>query len=61
MEGEPKVNTDNVHFIDEYPDLEKKVWLRRLHQQRLGQLALFPKDPGQLLLFRTENDPDNIA
>lgn len=34
---------DNVSFIDEYPELEKKVWLRRLHQQRrLGETAIAP-------------------
>jgi len=60
MEGEPDLT--NVVYIDEYPELQKRVWLRRLHQQRqLGQLALFPADPAQLLLFRSEGDPDDIA
>jgi len=33
METEP--NTENVVYIDEYPELAKRVWLRRLNQQRL--------------------------
>lgn len=32
MDKEP--NTENVHYIDEYPELKKMVWLRRLNQQR---------------------------
>ena len=36
MEEEP--NTENVVYLDEYPELTKKVWLRRLAQQRqIGQ------------------------
>ncbi len=51
METDKPVNTDNVHFMDEYPDLAKKVWLRRLNQERLlGREALtlilpFPEPP----------------
>lgn len=38
MELEP--NTENVVYIDEYPELAKKVWLRRLNAQRqLGKAA----------------------
>lgn len=38
IEREP--DTTNVVYIDEYPDLAKKVWLRRLHTQRqLGEQA----------------------
>lgn len=43
MEQTPKAEPDyeNVHFIDEYPELAKKVWLRRLARQRaLGVTAL---------------------
>lgn len=28
-------DTTNVHYIDEYPELAKKVWMRRLEQSRL--------------------------
>ena len=35
MEGEP--DTENVVYLDEYPELARKVWLRRLAQQRLGE------------------------
>ena len=59
METEP--NTENVVYIDEYPELKKRVWLRRLAESRLGQLALFPEDPAQLILFPTEGDPDGAA
>lgn len=37
MESEP--NTENVHYIDEYPELRKRVWLRRLAAERSGKLA----------------------
>jgi len=38
MENEP--DTENVVYIDEYPELQKRVWLRRLAQQRaLGKQA----------------------
>lgn len=49
MENEP--DTTNVHYIDEYPELAKRVWLRRLAQQRaLGkeavcQLIVLPEPP----------------
>jgi len=33
MDKEP--DTTNVSYIDEYPELAKRVWLRRLAQQRL--------------------------
>ena len=38
MELEP--DTSNVHYIDEYPELAKKVWLRRLAESRLATKAL---------------------
>lgn len=42
----------NVVFIDEYPELAKRSWLKRLDCDRsIGQLALFTRDPAQLLLF----------
>lgn len=57
MEGEP--DTDNVVYLDEYPEARKRVWLRRLHAERhMGVIALpqiipFPRDP--------EDDPDGAA
>lgn len=30
----------NVVYIDEYPELAKRVWLRRLAQERAGRLAV---------------------
>lgn len=38
MEAEP--DTSNVSYIDEYPELAKRVSLRRLAGQRLSQTAL---------------------
>lgn len=38
METEP--DTTNVHYIDEYPELAKKVWLRRLAESRLAAKAI---------------------
>lgn len=49
MEQEP--DTENVVYLDEYPELKKKVWLRRLHAERhSGKIATtevveFPKPP----------------
>ena len=34
MEAEPDI--ENVVYMDEYPELKKRVWLRRLVQERLG-------------------------
>lgn len=34
-------DTENVAYLDEYPELRKKVWLRRLNEDReLGRTAL---------------------
>ena len=38
MEKEP--DTTNVHYIDEYPELTKRVWLRRLAAERLAPRAV---------------------
>ena len=38
METEP--DTTNVVYIDEYPELQKRVWLRRLAEQRLAKVAV---------------------
>ena len=55
MENEP--NTENVHYMDEYPELKKRAWLRRLDaQRRMGQLLLFREDPSQLILFPIEGE-----
>lgn len=35
LEIEPTPPKDNVAYIDEYPELAKRVWLRRLAQERL--------------------------
>ena len=38
MESEP--DTDNVVYMDEYPELKKRVWLRRLAVERLSKKVL---------------------
>lgn len=51
--SEKEPDTTNVFYLDEYPELQKRVWLRRLAQQReLGVIALpqiikFPEDPDE--------------
>ena len=56
MENEP--DTDNVVYLDEYPELAKRVWLRRLAQERLGKQAT-----GLTLIIPFERDdpPDGAA
>lgn len=36
-------NYDNVSFIDEYPELQKKVWLRKLARQRALGVTVLPR------------------
>ena len=55
MENEP--NTENVHYLDEYPELAKKVWLRRLAQQRMGGKAI----EQAVIFLPAPNDPDGAA
>jgi len=49
MESEP--DTTNVSYIDEYPELKKRVWMRRLAQERtvgikaLENVIIFPEPP----------------
>lgn len=41
MEGEP--TDENVEYMDEHPEAQKRVWLRRLNAQRqLGETAVTP-------------------
>lgn len=61
MEREPDM--ENVDFIDEHPDLQKKVWLRRLHAQRqVGRLSI-AEGPAQIIPFPTQkgDNPDGAA
>lgn len=56
MEQEPQ--DDNVHYLDEYPHLEKRVKLRRM-----GQLTLFASDMGNtvITLYEQPEPPDGAA
>lgn len=58
MENEP--NTENVVYLDEYPELKKRVWLRRLAQQRLGQTAV-QEGMTQIIKFEAPEPPDGAA
>lgn len=54
-------NTDNVHFMDEYPDISKKLWLRRLNAQRhLGVISI-AGDPADVIEFPNPEPPDEPA
>lgn len=68
MEGEPQPDDENVSYMDEYPELQKKVWLRRLAQSRqLGETAITPMT--RVFQFpkvteiprRNPDDPDGAA
>lgn len=62
METEPDYT--NVVFIDEYPELKKRVWLRRLNQERLGKIATGEIATSQVLNIpapRQEGRPDGAA
>lgn len=60
MEDLP-LNIENLLFIDEYPDLAKRVWLRRLARDRsLGRIASRESELN-LIIFPTEDLPDSPA
>ena len=54
-EREP--DTENVYYLDEYPELAKRVWLRRLARQRVAQLMVAET----VILPFPDNDPDGAA
>lgn len=56
MELVPEPDYDNVVFIDEYPELKKKVWLRRLALERAGKLAVT-----DLIIFPERQEFDDGA
>jgi len=54
METQP--NTENVVYIDEYPNLKKKVWLQRLAAQRAtSEIVEMPR------VIKFERTPDGAA
>ena len=56
MEAEP--DTTNVFYIDEYPELKKRVWLRRLAEQRMAQQVV---GFTVILPFERPEPPDGAA
>lgn len=54
MENEP--DTDNVVYLDEYPELAKKVWLRRLAESRLANTAV-----ASSVVFLPDREPPDGA
>lgn len=60
MEQSQEPNYDKVSFIDEYPELKKRVWLRRLDAMRnLGVFTIAHE--GKLVEFPEQPDPDGAA
>lgn len=57
MELKPEPDYENVVFIDEYPELKKQVWLRRLAAERAGNLAT----SGLTLILPFPRTPDDAA
>lgn len=56
MEKEPDLT--NVVYIDEYPELQKRIWLRRLQQEReLGNKAV----TGLVRIYKFPDQPDPAA
>lgn len=51
--NEQEPDTENVSYMDEYPELKKRVWLRRLNAARqanviaLPQIIQFPEQPDE--------------
>lgn len=61
MESEEKIY-EKVAFIDEYPDLAKRVWLRRLARDRsLGRIASQAPNLTEIIPFPTPDTPDGAA
>lgn len=61
MEDEANIY-ENVAFIDEYPELAKRVWLRRLARDRsLGRIASRESKPTEIFYLPTSDTPDDIA
>ena len=59
---ELKANTENVVFIDEYPELAKRVWLRRLARDRsLGRIASRESELNLIIFPNNGDTPDGAA
>lgn len=56
MEKEP--DDENVFYMDEYPEAQKRVWLRRLAQQRVSQVVVAMTS---IIPFERPEPPDGAA
>lgn len=54
----PEPDTDNVHFIDEYPELEERLRLQRLARPALRQAL---HDMRNIIIFERPDTPDGAA
>lgn len=52
-------DTENVVYLDEYPELKKRVWLRRLEEQRrVGREIVHMT---HIIPMPDKPDPDGVA
>jgi len=56
MEQEP--DTQNVHYIDEYPEIEERLRLQRLARPAVRQAL---HDMRNILIFERPDTPDGAA
>lgn len=62
MEIRKEPDLTNVVYIDEYPELKKRVWLRRLAtERRLGRSSLVGSDIVEIIPLETGYDPDDAS
>ncbi len=53
---EPSI--ENVVYLDEYPELQKRLWLRRLARERLSHVAV---GNTTIIPFERPEPPDSAA
>lgn len=54
---EQEPDTENVVYMDEYPELRKRVWLRRLNAARQATVIALPR----VIQFPQIEQPDEPA
>lgn len=53
-----ELNNENIVYMDEYPELKQRVWLRRLAKERLSKVAVAMTTVVQ---FERPKPPDGAA